>query len=263
MKMQFMLPVLAILMLSALAFTGCKKDKGVEGTTVVQIRMTDAPGDFDKINLHVKEVILMSEGKSYPFEVSNGIFNILDFRMGTAAPDLLIANGEMPSGKVSEVRLVLYDSGNTVVVNGVEEDLKTPSAQSSGWKVKLEENPELFPGATYTLLLDFDAARSVQRTGNGKYILKPVVRGIAAATTGLITGTVMPLDAHPEIMAISGTDTIGTLTDAVTGRFTIGGLGTGNYQLKIVPVEGYNEVVLPDVSVTVGQQTDVGRIELK
>lgn len=263
MKTQFMLPALLMLMLSALAFTGCKKDKEMEGTTVVQIRMTDAPGDFDKINLHVKEVILVSEGKPYSFEVSNGVFNVLDFRMGTATPDLLIANGEMPSGKVSEVRLVLYDSGNTIVVNGVEEDLKTPSAQSSGWKVKLNENPELLPGATYTLLLDFDAARSVLRTGNGKYILKPVVRGIAAATTGLITGTVLPLDAHPEILAISGTDTVGTLADAVTGRFTIGGLGTGNYQLKIVPVEGYNEVVLPNVSVTAGQQTDAGIIELK
>jgi hypothetical protein len=249
----------AILLTGSLIFSACKKeDQKINGTTKVEIRMTDAPGDFDAINLNVKSVVLLSGGKPYTFDVDNGIFNILNFRIGTSNPDIIVASGDMPSGEITEIRLILHDSGNSIVVDGQEQELKTPSAQSSGWKVKLTENPELIPGATYSLLLDFDAAKSIVASGNGKYILKPVVRGITAATSGLISGTVLPIDAHPEILVISDTDTVGTMTDLITGKFTFGGLATGKYKVEIVPVEGYTGTTLTDVSVTAGQNTSLG-----
>ncbi|WP_240916380.1 DUF4382 domain-containing protein [Pedobacter sp. HDW13] len=160
-----------------IAFNGCKKNGSGEGTTKVQIKMTDAPGNFDKINLSVKEIVLVSGDKPYVFAASAGIFDILDFRIGTSNPDILVASGEMPSGEITEIRLVLNETGNTIVVNGIQQELKTPSAQTSGWKVKLTANPNLVEGSNYTLLLDFDAAKSIVSTGNGKYLLKPVVRG--------------------------------------------------------------------------------------
>ncbi|ATP55781.1 hypothetical protein CPT03_04520 [Pedobacter ginsengisoli] len=262
MKNKTIYATLIALVIAITAFTGCKKDTQTSGTTKVEIRMTDAPGDFDAINLNVKQVILVSGGKPYTFEVDHGIFNILDFRIGTSSPDILVASGDMPSGEINEIRLVLYDN-NTIVVDGKVQDLKTPSAQSSGWKVKLTENPELVPGVTYTLLLDFDAAKSIVATGNGKYILKPVVRGITAATSGLISGTVLPIGSHPEVLVINGTDTVGTVTDMITGKFTVGGLATGNYTVKILPVEGFAETTIPNVAVTVGQNTSIGIVTLQ
>ena len=254
----------AILLTSVLIFAACKKDSpGASGTTKVEIRMTDAPGDFDAINLNVKSVVLLSGGKPYTFDVNNGIFNILNFRIGTSNPDIIVASGDMPSGEITEIRLVLHDSGNSIVVDGEQQELKTPSGQSSGFKVKLTENPELVAGATYSLLLDFDAAKSIVATGNGKYILKPVVRGITAATSGLISGTVLPIAAHPEVLVISGTDTVGTMTDLITGKFTVGGLATGKYKVEIVPVEGYTGTAVTDVSVTAGQNTSLGVITLQ
>ncbi len=262
MKNKTIYATLIALVIVITAFIGCKKDTQASGTTKVEIRMTDAPGDFDAINLNVKQVILFSGGKPYTFEVDHGIFNILDFRIGTSSPDILVASGDMPSGEINEIRLVLYDN-NTIVVDGKVQDLKTPSAQSSGWKVKLTENPELVPGVTYTLLLDFDAAKSIVATGNGKYILKPVVRGIAAATSGLISGTVLPIGSHPEVLVINGTDTVGTVTDMITGKFTVGGLATGNYTVKILPVEGFAETTIPNVAVTIGQNTSIGIVTLQ
>lgn len=254
----------AVLLTGCLIFSACKKDdQKINGTTKVEIRMTDAPGDFDEINLNVKSVILLSGGKPYTFDVDNGIFNILDFRIGTGNPDIIVASGDMPSGEITEIRLVLHDSGNTIVVNGLEQELKTPSAQSSGWKVKLKENPELVPGVTYSLLLDFDAAKSIVATGNGKYILKPVVRGITAATSGLLSGMVLPIAAHPEVLVISGTDTVGTMTDLITGRFTVGGLASGSYKVEIVPVEGYTPATINNVPVTAGQNTNIGIVTLQ
>jgi hypothetical protein len=265
MKKRIMYTGLACFVAGLTIFIGCKKDNNgsAEGTTKVEIRMTDAPGKFDEINLSVKEIVLFSEGKPYKFASTASIFNILDFRIGTSNPDILVASGEMPSGEITEIRLVLNDSGNTIVVGGVSQALTTPSGQSSGWKVKLKANPSLLPGVAYSLLLDFDAAKSIVSAGNGKYLLKPVVRGITAATSGLVSGTVLPLLSHPEVLVIAGTDTVGTIADPLTGKFTVGGLGAGSYSVKFVPVVGYKDSTITNVNVALGQNTSLGTITLK
>ncbi|MBO9674129.1 MAG: DUF4382 domain-containing protein [Sphingobacteriaceae bacterium] len=264
MKTKFIRSLLAVLVLAGvLAFNGCKKNDSAQGTPKVQIKMTDAPGNFDKINLSVKEVVLVSGGKPYVFAASAGIFDILDFRIGTSNPDILVASGEMPEGEITEIRLVLNETGNTIVVNGIQQELKTPSAQTSGWKVKLTANPSLVEGVNYTLLLDFDAAKSIVSTGNGKYLLKPVVRGVTAATTGLISGTVLPLASHPEVLVIAGTDTVGTVADPLTGKFTVGGLASGTYNVKFAPLAGYKDSTITAVKVALGQNTVLGTITLK
>ncbi len=265
MKKRIMYSGLALFFVGLAILIGCKKDSNTSasGTTKVEFRMTDAPGNFDKINLSVKEITLISAGKSYKFANKTSIFNILDFRIGSSNPDILVASGEMPSGEISEIRLVLNDSGNTIVVGGVSQELTTPSGQSSGWKVKLTSNPSLVAGVTYSLLLDFDAAKSIVSTGNGKYILKPVVRGITTATSGLISGTVLPLLSHPEVLVIAGTDTVGTIADPLTGKFTVGGLAVGKYSVKFAPVVGYRDSTITNVNVALGQNTSVGAITLK
>lgn len=264
MKTKTMYSVFAFFITGLLILTSCQKDSNnISGKTKVEIRMTDAPGNFDEINLNVKEIILFSDDKAYTFNVELDPFNILNYRIGTSNPDILVATGEMPSGEISEIRLVLHDSGNTIVVGGIEQNLTTPSAQSSGWKVKLKENLSLIPDITYTLLLDFDAAQSIVSTGSGKYILKPVVRGITAATSGLISGTILPLLSHPEVLVIAGTDTIGTIADPLTGKFTVGGLHEGSYSVLFVPIDGFKETKITDIEVVLGQNTDLGIITLE
>ncbi|SMC94469.1 DUF4382 domain-containing protein [Pedobacter africanus] len=265
MKLKIAYAGFALFFTGLIFLTGCKENNNntAEGNTKVEIRMTDAPGNFEKINLSVKEIVLLSDGKPYRFSASADIFNILDFRIGSSKPDILVASGEMPSGEVTEIRLVLNETGNTIVVNGVSQALTTPSGQSSGWKVKLKANPSLEPGVTYSLLLDFDAAKSIVSTGNGKYLLKPVVRGLTAATSGLISGTAMPLLSHPEVLVIAGTDTVGTIADPLTGKFTVGGLAAGNYNVKFVPVTGYKDSTITNVAVTLGQNNNIGTIVLK
>jgi len=265
MKLRIAYAGFALLFTTFIFLNGCKENSNdiAKGTTKVEVRMTDAPGNFDKINLSVKEIVLVSGGKPYTFASSVSIFNILDFRIGSSKPDILVATGEMPSGEISEIRLVLNETGNTIVVGGVQQSLTTPSGQSSGWKVKLKANPSLEPGVTYSLLLDFDAAKSIVSTGNGKYLLRPVVRGLTAATSGLISGTVLPLLSHPEVLVIAGTDTVGTVADPLSGKFTVGGLAAGNYSVKFVPVTGYKDSTVTNVAVALGQNNNMGTIVLK
>jgi hypothetical protein len=73
---------------------------------------------------------------------------------------------------LKELRLIL-GPGNSVMKDSVLYDLDTPSAQQSGLKIKIDKSLGL---AFDSLTVDFDAEKSIVETGNGKFILKPVIR---------------------------------------------------------------------------------------
>lgn len=239
-----------------IGLSACNKNESGSEMTRVSVKLTDGPGAYDAVFLSIKEVrILSSEGES-SLAVDTKPFNILKFRMGK---DTLIASKDVPSGRLQEVRLVLNDTGNSVVINGITYPLTTPSGQSSG--VKLKVNETLESGVAYTMLLDFDAAKSIVQTGNGKYILKPVIRAIPNAVSGAITGTISPAAASPKIYAIAGTDTLGTISDAA-GKFWFPGVAAGTYKVEIIPVSPYVNKTISDVVVVTGSTKDLGTIAI-
>jgi len=239
----------------AIGLTACKKNNE-DGMTRMNVKITDSPGTYEAIYLSVKEIqILTSDGTS-TLAVGPTPFNILNFRMGK---DTLIASQDIPSGKIQEVRLVLNTTGNQVKINGATYPLTTPSGQSSGVKLKVQETLEA--GIAYTLLLDFDAAKSVVKTGNDKYILKPVIRAIPNSVSGAITGIITPSASNPKIYAIAGTDTLGTISDA-TGKFWFPGVAAGTYKVEIQPVSPYINKTIENVAVVTGSVKDLGTITI-
>ena len=245
---------MSVLGLSLLGAACDKSDNNSSGMTKVNVRLTDGPGAYDALYLSVKEVqILSSEGQT-TLAVNSNPFNILNFRMGK---DTLIASQDIPSGTIQEVRLVLNNTGNSVVINGTSYALTTPSGQTSGIKLKVHD--DLQAGVAYTLLLDFDAAKSIVNTGSGKYILKPVIRAIPNSVSGAITGMINPAASSPRIYAITGTDTLGTISDA-SGKFWFPGVAAGTYKVEIYPVSPYVNKVINDVVVVNGSAKDLGTI---
>ncbi len=246
-----------ILILIALCFSiglmGCNKSENGD-MTKVSVRLTDGPGAYDALYLSVKEIQVFSSSGQTTLAVNANPFNVLNFRMGK---DTLIASQDIPAGRLQEVRLVLNETGNRVVIKDVSYPLTTPSGQSSG--VKLKVNDDLEAGVAYTLLLDFDAAKSVVQTGNGKYILKPVIRAIPNAVSGAITGTITPADSSPKIYAINGTDTLGTISDA-SGKFWFPGVSAGTYKVEFIPVSPYLNKTVDNVVVVTGSTKDMGSI---
>lgn len=241
---------------SMLLFACSKKEDATSGTTRVNIRLTDAPGAFDALWLNVKEIKVRTSAGESTLPVNASAVNILNFRMGK---DTLIAANDVPSGRIQEVRLVLNETGNRVIVDGTSYALTTPSGQTSGIKLKVQDDLEA--GIAYTMLLDFDVAKSVVQTGNGKYILKPVIRCVPNAVSGAITGTINPAIANPKIYAITGTDTIGTITDA-NGKFWFPGVAGGTYQVRIEPVSPYTIKIIDNINVNTGGVKDLGVINL-
>lgn len=245
------------LALATLAFGSCSTDDGIPtGKTPVTIKMTDAPANYDAIYLNIDEIEIRTVSGSEVIDVDADPFDILQYRFGR---DTVIAAHDVPSGRIQEIRLKLEDEGNYIVVDGQEYPLTTPSGQSSG--VKLKVHDDLIPNVAYTLLIDFDAAKSVHQTGNGKWMLKPVLRAIPVATSGAIEGVVAPFSAWPNVYAITGTDTIGTITNPL-GKFYFPGVDQGTYKLVIEPTEPGYDTVSQDVIVTQGKVTNVGTINL-
>lgn len=244
-----MLPVFIV----AVIFTSCKNDKS-STVTRMNVKITDAPGAYDALYLNIKEIqVITSEGKS-TLEVAEKPFDILDFRMGK---DTLLASEDIPSGRLQEIRLVLNDTGNKVVVDGQTYDLTTPSGQSSGVKLKVQD--DLIGGVAYTMTLDFDAAKSIVKTGSGKYILKPVIRAIPQAVSGAIAGVITPSASNADVYAIIGLDTVGAKADT-SGKFFFPGLEEGSYKVNIVPVSPYITKSIEGVVVAKGSVKDLGTI---
>jgi hypothetical protein len=94
--------------------------------------------------------------------------NLLNLQNGITE---VIAQDEVPEGVLQEVRFILA-SDNTVVVDGISHELQTPSAESSGLKVKIGK---ALNQTLNTFTLDFDAALSVKEEA-GNYKLDPVIR---------------------------------------------------------------------------------------
>lgn len=229
------------------------------------VRLTDSPGDYEEVNIDLQSVQINANsnenGENGWAEVStnSGIYNLLDLTNGT---ETLIADESMASGKIGQIRLVL-GSENTVVVDGISHNLTTPSAQQSGLKVQVHKT--LLEGVTYSILLDFDAAKSIVKTGAGGYILKPVITAVTEATSGAIEGTVNPSELNIAIYAMQGMDTVKTsYATENTASFLVGGLEAGTYNLVFDPGEnsGFTSSTIEDVVVTTGEVADTGETTL-
>lgn len=240
-------------------FTACSDEAENTPAATLNIRMTDAPGNYDEVNIDLQSVeVTGSGGKNVTLNVNPGIYNLLDFANGL---DTLIATGDVPAGQISQIRLIL-GGNNSVMVDSVVYPLATPSAQQSG--LKLQVNNTLAAGVSYMLLLDFDANQSVVVQGNGSYSLKPVIRVVETAISGSIAGYVTPVAAGYATIATNIADTtkvFSSVTDA-TGNFLIKGVTAGTYNLVVTPPSPLVADTIFNVVVTNGMTSNVGLVAL-
>ena len=261
MKTTRSLCVLFILFSTVLFIPSCKKD----ATSRLTVYLTDAPADYDAVNIEVVGIQVKASSDpgeggwtTMPMAVSPVVYNLLEFTNGM---ETLLSTFELPSGKVSQLRLILGDN-NTIVVNGISSALpmEVPSGSESGLKFNI--HADLIPGIEYKLWIDFDMARSVVDNGAGNYILKPVFRTFNEATSGAIKGVVSPLDANATVQAMNGIGIISAIPDPVTGEFLIRGVPPGTWSVLIDGNNGYIDQTRNNIIVTIGEVADIGSITL-
>jgi hypothetical protein len=265
MKLKRTLASLLFLGLSTFAFYSCTKEGSAGNDKAkMQVYLTDDPGDYDAVFIDVQDVKI-----NYSTDPDNGWVSLNNVSRGSYDlltlindKDTLLADAEINTGKVEQIRLVL-GTNNYVVVDGQRHNLETPSAQQSGLKLNIHQ--DVVEGIIYKLLLDFDVARSVHQTGNNKYMLKPVIRTTLVAAGGSIKGFVKPAEIPTTVFAIRGVNDTVTSTLTQSGSYVIKGLEAGTYKLGFLPSDTptHKIATIPSVIVNTGAVTTVDTLQLQ
>jgi hypothetical protein len=213
----------------------------------LSVSMTDAPAcGFDAVNVTVNKVRVNASGSAGDTDAGwtdivlspAKKINLLNLTNGVLES---LGQTSLPAGHYSQMRLILDANTGTGFANsvvptgGVETTLSTPSAVQSG--IKLVNGFDVAAGQTTSVVLDFDACKSIVTQGKGRYALKPVVKVVPSTATGTgITGYVATslLAAHVSVSAQQNGVIVGaTVPDPATGAFSLTHLAAGNYDVVI------------------------------
>ena len=226
---------------------------GSSGTTpaptttmgTLAVSMTDAPAcGFDAVNVTVNKVRVHQSATASDTDAGwtditlspAKKINLLNLTNGVLES---LGQTSLTAGHYTQLRLVLDPNtgnglANSVIATGstTETSLTTPSATQSG--IKLTNEFDVVAGQKVDLVLDFNACKSVVTTGNGKYLLKPVIKVIPTAVNG-ITGFVNPalLASHVMVSAQQNGVIVSSTVPTSTGEFSLARLTPGNYDVVI------------------------------
>ena len=223
-------------MLAIAGLSGCSNNPTSASMGTMNIQMTDAPGDFQSVNLVVNEVAVQSSSGNGGWEILSSqtrTYDLLQLRNGVFTT---LGISQLPAGHYGQLRLKLVGSFD-VPQNG-----------------------------RVDLALDFDVARSILPDGDGAYALKPVLRIVTISVPenkpGSIHGVVAPTGCMASVFVIQNADTVASTLTGADGNFTVLLLPAGTYQLAFHAREGYQDQMMNGVVVATNAMTDVGTVTL-
>lgn len=176
MKKLHFVYVLLFLAVISLGIASCQKNNS-ETTSTLQIRLTDGPGDYEEVNVDIKDVKVkfnddtLSNDGWVDLNVNAGVYDLLRLQNGI---DTVLASGNnIPRNAIlREIRIYL-GTNNTVKINGQVYPLVLNSGDQPKLKIKVAKKIQ----ATFeSVVIDFDAGLSIKQEGNGKYRLIPVIK---------------------------------------------------------------------------------------
>lgn len=258
---------LALALVSGLLLGGCEENAIDDAPTqtnvtgVLIVKLTDSPAAYDAVNIVVDSIAVHLNGDDslsgwHTITTTPAQYDLLMLANGR---DTIVAQAPIPAGSYSQMRLFVGE-GSNVIVDGTLHALEIPSGTQTGLTLNIQANIIAF--MPYEVLLDFNASRSIVAMGNGRYLLKPVIKVISTALTGVVFGQAIPASSPIAVYAIAGTDTIMTFADS-TGFFRLNYLTPATYQIVIVPSDTmYGSTALDDIVVVPRVDRSVGTVFL-
>lgn len=173
------------LLLGALASCTSSSSSPAPGT--VRVSLVDGPVDgLLEVNVHILRVEIQGPNGWQVLNSPDKVVNLLSLTGGIV--ETLVAGQTLPVGNYTMLRLILGANSTVKLADGTVKALEVPSGLQTG--IKMPGSFDVAAGTTKDLWIDFDAAHSIQfhTTGNGKAMLRPVVRVYDKVVTGSITG---------------------------------------------------------------------------
>lgn len=227
------------------------------------------PETYSEVNITISEIKVHLAGEDegewieWPLDEETE-YNLIELENVS----VLLSEGQLEPGKYTQIRLFVTNS-NIFLIGGEEHiTLIIPSVYETG--IKLIHPFEIVEGEITKLTIDFDAEKSVVKTDNGEYKLKPVIKvtsetySVGDVSTGSVSGTVS-YDENSVLTGIVGASVSFTLyggeyiftTSTVTeqdGLFFIEHLPVGTYTLN-VSADDYIEHTEDGITVSEGVTT--------
>ena len=206
MNFRHSLAPLATAVALMLALGGCGDDSSTtvtpDGYGRVTVKITDAPGvdltDISNLYVTFDRLVIFPEADSIPPDSTEGpraievltspiTFDLLSLTNGLSEA---LGQADLPAGNYRRLVLDLAPDGAWLIeAGGDTHDVKVPSG-----RLVIKTDFTVEDGDDTEVLLDFDVAASLHlnQTGNGKYILLPVLRQLPdLPDAGSIAGQVL------------------------------------------------------------------------
>lgn len=195
--------LIALALATAPFAAACGDGTSSEGEGKISVQLTDAPGDnITAAIVTITQIYL--QGDSGRVVLSDDVF-VTDLVSLHNDTQLLVTDAVVPNGRYHQLRFVITGAYVEVVENGqavvyatpdyaevpvtanVVGELKTPSWDASGLKIKLPNDRVDVVGDQRIYVVDFDVAESFQTaTGNGDWVLRPNLTATEIGFTGTI-----------------------------------------------------------------------------
>lgn len=257
----------AILILILFNFLqGCSgNNEGEMNQPRLIITLVDSPADYHQVNIDIQEISLKTDGtdtnegwikldKFIP-----GVYNILEF---TGGQELPLADMEFPSGTISQIKLKL-GKNNTLATDNHTSTLLLANNLGDGYKFTV--NQTISGGGTHFLRIDFDAAQSISKLGStGQMMLKPVLKLMSESNTGSISGEIQPAQKNVLVNVIANNKIVGSsYAPENSSKFFVPGIEPGIYDLSFESSDSQFQQYIRNVTVTIGQVTDIGNFNIE
>jgi len=178
-----------------------------------------------------------------------------------------LVDTEIPVGNYDQLRV--YAKGINVVMDdevGTTFDLKIPSGEQSGIKIKIKPAITIVGGLSADLLLDFDVSRSFVPRGNIRdmskfngFNFKPVIKVSNMSTAGTLAGVITSMEDDTALagaqitVSQDGEEITSSFTDE-TGAYMIMGLDPGSYDVT-AGLELYDTSPVETIEIVVGNKS--------
>jgi hypothetical protein len=264
--------VLFGLVLGGLTLTSCKKEDNqiTNPNGAFKVRMTDAPADYEALNLSVVSVEAYNESSGWiMLNSQTQSFNVLDLNNGVETT--LAYNAEMEAGSYSMIRLRFASQASLTEQHAVTiGGLTTTSSVSSNlqWsgptEIIIPISARVSSSQSADILLDFNVAQSIIESGQN-HLIKPMIEVVENESTG-VEGSIQGA-AQALVQINAGGTTLSSYINA-QGEFLLRGLEPGSYTLHIIPSEADvlagapEEFTVSNVSVSEGRITNAGSIKI-
>ncbi|MCJ7525236.1 MAG: DUF4382 domain-containing protein [Candidatus Aminicenantes bacterium] len=145
------------------------QDSSQSSTGKLVVFLTDLPAGVEKVLVTISAIdVHKTGGASFTVFSGEREYDLLELQKN---PELLF-DTSLEEGKYTQIRLQV--TAGQIQVSGVLYPLTIPSSQ-----VKINCNFSVLSGGTTRIILDFDAEKSLQVSGNpknNKYNLRPVIK---------------------------------------------------------------------------------------